>query len=328
MQPVAVDFDSPPFILHFLRNLTLSLPFDLTVIGAIPKTSGGALISTTYRHDSGRAEAGMAQDLPQEIVDLIVGEFRLDDPIDKHTLTQCGLVCKSWHRPSRYGLFANVKLTDRTVEPFLDIVHNSIVPIAMSVRSLTLSLEGEPADAPRIADGGEGAWGLDGILRRLGPLPLVTALRVCVKEDVLLWTLTLLADTFSNISTLVFSNVTLRMGSLFSAVCAFPLLRRLELDRVRSFHDDPGFLEVAYHFPSQWNSLTVMSFGVSELFETFLALKPIPVLSALSLSAETDRTKTGLRRYLFHIGDALHILRLEFESSPLERLFIPFSLFL
>jgi hypothetical protein len=85
---------------------------------------------------------------------------------------------------------------------------------------------------------------------------------------------------------------------------------------------------VAYHFPSQWNSLTVTSFGVSTLFETFLTLKPIPFLSALSLPAETDPTKTGLGKYLFHIGDALHILRLEFESSLLERLFIPFSLFL
>ncbi|KAJ7879218.1 hypothetical protein B0H14DRAFT_3435096 [Mycena olivaceomarginata] len=146
----------------------------------------------------------------------------------------------------------------------------------MAVRSLTLilSLEGEPANAPRIADGGRahGAW-------------------MEFFEDVLLWNLTILADTFSNISTLVFSNITLRTGSLLSAVCAFPLLRRLELDR----------------------------FCVSTLFETFLTLKPIPFLSALSLPAETDPTKTGLGKYLFHIGDALHILRLEFESSLLER---------
>lgn len=270
----------------------------------------------------------MAQDLPQEIVDLIVGEFRLDDPIDKHTLTQCGLVCKSWHRPSRYGLFADVELTDRTVEPFLDIVHNSIVPIAMVVRSLSLSFVGDVVDAPRIADEKKDTLRLDEILRRLGPLPLVIGLRVCAGENVLLRNLTLLANTFPNISILSFYDVFLRLGSLFPAICAFPLLRCLELDWVRSLPDTLVSSQVAYHFPSQWNSLTVTNLPVLELFETFLTLNPIPVLSALSLSAGTVSTKTGLGRYLFHIGDALHILRLEFESLPLECLFIPFSLFL
>ncbi|KAJ7227838.1 hypothetical protein B0H12DRAFT_236692 [Mycena haematopus] len=152
----------------------------------------------------------MAQDVPQEIMALVVGEFRLNDRVEKRTIAQCGLVCKTWFPSSRYRLFSDVNVDDHTITSFLDTVDNSIFPIPIVIRSLGLSFSGR-----------ENTVGLDESLRRLGPLPLVVVLRLTMKDDVLLRSLTLLQSTFPNIVALTFRNIPLPLDSVLRTVSAF-----------------------------------------------------------------------------------------------------------
>ncbi|KAJ6582003.1 hypothetical protein B0H19DRAFT_1117235 [Mycena capillaripes] len=130
----------------------------------------------------------MDQNLPQEIVDFIVGEFQMDDRVERQMVASCGLVCRSWFPSSRYSLFASVHLDHRTVKPFFDVAANSFFDIPSSIRCLGWSFSGW-----------EGGFGLEESLRRLGPLPLVMTLRITMTDDILLQNSTLLASTFPDI---------------------------------------------------------------------------------------------------------------------------------
>ncbi|KAF8217071.1 hypothetical protein K438DRAFT_2007747 [Mycena galopus ATCC 62051] len=249
--------------------------------------------------------------LPQEIVHLVVGQFPLDNRTEKYTIAQCGLVCKTWLPASRYRFFADVDLNDRTIISFLYAVGKSVSTV---IRSLGLSFSGQ-----------EGTVGLDETLRRLGPLPLVTTLRLVMKDEVLLQDLALLAHTFPNTTTLVFRNVSLPLSSVFCALSAFQLLKSLELDWVRVSYDT---LQPSYEFPPRWNSLTLALLMDDDkpkdpqqlfrqlLFKALFSLDPVPVLSSLSMRGMDLRKGSHLERYLSRMGNPLHHLRLESGPSP------------
>ncbi|KAF7370212.1 hypothetical protein MSAN_00652000 [Mycena sanguinolenta] len=274
----------------------------------------------------------MAQKLPREIIDLVVGEFQLDNRAEKRTIAQCGLVCKSWFPSSRYRLFSDVNVDDHTITSFLDAVDNSLFAIPIVIRSLGLSFSG-----------GENTVGLDESLRRLGPLPLVVALRLTMKDEILLRSLPLLRNTFSNISALGFRTVPLHINSIFRTVSAFQSLKSLQLDWVSLsyadekdgyhglvlFSDDDGE-DVdsdeeanegkSYQLPPQWNSLALdlldNYWDSQKIFATILSLNPIPILSSLAVREIDPAADAPMGKYLARLGNALTYLRL--ESGPLK----------
>lgn len=260
----------------------------------------------------------MAQKLPQEIVDLVVCEFSTDDRAGKRTVAQCGLVCKNWFPSSRYRLFANVDLNDHTVRPFLSVVDKSPFPIPSVIRSLGLSFSGN-----------EGEFSLEESLRQLGPLRLVTTLRMTLKHDILIQNSTLLENTFPGISTLVFRNVPLPVDSVLRTISSFPLLKSVELDWVRLSYDT---VSSKYQLPRLWNSLildllTDRSKDSQPIFAEILSLDPMPVLSSLSVR-EIDPTESSpFGKYLSRIGNALHHLRLESGATHFFSLFLPLFLY-
>ncbi|KAJ6480883.1 hypothetical protein C8R45DRAFT_1215809 [Mycena sanguinolenta] len=249
----------------------------------------------------------MAQKLPQEILDLVVGEFRLDDRVEKRMIAQCGLVCKAWFPSSRYRLFGDVNVNDHTITSFLDAVDNSLFAIPIVIRSLGLSFSGR-----------ENTVGLDESLRRLGPLPLVVALRLTMKDEILLRSLPLLQNTFPKISDLIFRSVPLRIDSVFRTVSAFRSLKSLQLDWVSlSYADEDGDDDEgkSYQFPPQWDSLTMDLLDDSrdsqKVFATILSLDPIPILSSLAVREMGLEKDTPIGKYMARIGNALTYLRLE-----------------
>ncbi|KAJ6480882.1 hypothetical protein C8R45DRAFT_905493 [Mycena sanguinolenta] len=248
----------------------------------------------------------MAQKLPQEIVDFVVGEFRLDVRVEKRMIAQCGLVCKAWFPSSRYRLFSDVNVDDHTITSFLDAVDKSLFAIPIVIRSLGLSFSGR-----------ENTVGLDESLRRLGPLPLVVALRLTMNDDILLRSLPLLQNTFPNITSLVLRNVPLPIDSVFRTVSAFQLLKSLELDWVRlSYPDEKG---KSYPLPPQWNSLTLDLLpdnyrDSQKFFAAILTLNPIPILSSLAVREIHTAENAPIGKYLARFGNALTYIRL--ESGP------------
>ncbi|KAJ6480884.1 hypothetical protein C8R45DRAFT_1003996 [Mycena sanguinolenta] len=248
----------------------------------------------------------MAQNLPQEILDLVVGEFRRDDRVEKRMIAQCGLICRSWFPSSRYRLFSDVNVDDHTIISFLDAVDNSLFAIPIVIRSLGLSFSGR-----------ENTVGLDESLRRLGPLPLVVALRLTMNEDILPRSLLLLQNTFPNITSLVLRNLPLPLDSVLRTVSAFQFLRSVHLDWIRLSCDTPP---PSCQLPRHWDSLTLdlleKNRGDSQQFFThILSLSPIPFFSSLAVR-EIDPSKDApMGRYLAHVGNALAYLRLESGAS-------------
>ncbi|KAJ7227836.1 hypothetical protein B0H12DRAFT_1148450 [Mycena haematopus] len=245
----------------------------------------------------------MAQNVPQEVMDLVVGEFRLNDRVEKRMIAQCGLVCKTWFPSSRYRLFSDVNVDDHTITSFLDAVDNSLFPIPIVIRSLGLSFSGH-----------ENTVGLDESLRRLGPLPLVVALRLTMKNDVLRRSLALLQNTFPNVVTLIFRNIPLPLDSVLRTVSAFRFLKSLELDWISLSY---GSLLSSYEFPPQWDSLTLdlivdnSAYYAQDFFVHILTLDPVPILSSLAVRDIEPMKHFPMGRYLAHLGNALRYLRLE-----------------
>ncbi|KAJ7699054.1 hypothetical protein B0H17DRAFT_317868 [Mycena rosella] len=243
----------------------------------------------------------MAKNLPQELIDLIVGDFQtLDDPtgIARRTVAQCGLVCKRWLPVSRNRLFANVDLHDRNMGPFLSIVKTCPFPIPMFIRTLGLSSRREDKS-------------LEESLRTLGPLPQLTTLRVAMDHAVFALNSALLAQRFASISKLVLNNCELRLNAVMDAVSSFRGLESLGIHRVElygTFRPGP-----AYKFPPQCRTLSVhlSPDRTVQIFRTILSLSKIPVFSSLSIYGMDSRTGTSFEQYLCHVGDRIHHLRLE-----------------
>ncbi|KAJ7227837.1 hypothetical protein B0H12DRAFT_236639 [Mycena haematopus] len=251
----------------------------------------------------------MAPELPRDILDLVLAELQLDDRAEKLTVADCCLVCKGWLPSSRYRLFTNahVDLNDYTITPFLEAADNSLFPIPLVIRSLGLSFS-DRADT----------LGLRESLRRLCPLPLVTTLCVTSNNGVLIRNLSLLKNTFPDVSTLVLRNTSLPLHSVLHAASAFPLLKTLELDWVRVSYDDT--LLASYQLPLHWNALTLdlltdKSKDSHRFFEAILSLNPIPVFSSLSLRGIYPKDTSRLGRYLSYTGKALQYLQLQWGPS-------------
>ncbi|KAJ7656484.1 hypothetical protein DFH06DRAFT_1411293 [Mycena polygramma] len=248
----------------------------------------------------------MARNLPQEMVDLVLGEFQMDDLVGLRSVAACGLVCKEWLPSSRYRLFADVNLDVRTVGPFLDVVDKSLFPISSSIRSLGLSFSGD-------------GLGLDECLGRLGPLPLVETLRITMGQGVLDRNSALLERTFPKITTLVFLSFPLTLGSILRVASSLPLLERLVLDWVYLSFTLP--LPPKLQCPPRWNALRLDLLGANchngdldSFFETILSLDQIPVFSSLSVHGTYPREDSPFAKYLAHVGPALQHLCLESEA--------------
>ncbi|KAJ7509723.1 hypothetical protein B0H11DRAFT_1960809 [Mycena galericulata] len=241
----------------------------------------------------------MAQDLPQEMLDLVVEKLQLDDSVERNTIAHCGLVCKSWLPSSRYRLFANVRLDDRTIDSFLDAVNSSSFPLISYIRSLVLYSELE--SGPNRLD-------------ELGPLPRVTILGVTMERSALAQNTRRLAEFLPNLSTLSLRDCQLPLRCVLNTVSAFPSLKILELRRV---HLSYGLLPFpsTYKFPPQWHALKLDQPDPGRLFEAMLALDTIPMFSSLTVHGMYPREDNSFGAYLRHVGDKMRHIRLETDLS-------------
>ncbi|KAJ7117496.1 hypothetical protein C8R44DRAFT_879060 [Mycena epipterygia] len=252
----------------------------------------------------------MAQDLPQELVDLVLGEFRTDSILEKRFIARCGLICKNWLPSSRYRFFAEVDLNDRTIESFLEATGTSPFPVSTFIRSFGLSSGREDRS-------------LDEIFRkRLGPLPQVKTLRVTMDDTVFALNSSFLATHFAPISILILRSCQLPLNAVLDAASSFPLLQTLTLDWVDLSIE--SFASVTYQFPPQFHKLNLdlLPHGVSHLqhpistfFQAILCLDIIPVFSSLSVRGIYPEEHTALEKYLRRVGDRLHHLRFDAEFS-------------
>lgn len=245
----------------------------------------------------------MAQNLPQEIVDLVLSEFKTSVYSERRNIAECGLVCKNWLPSSRYRLFAEVDLNDRSMQPFIRIVETSSFPIPRFIRTLGLS-------------SGREDHSLDENLRKLGLLPQLTTLRITMDHAVFAQNSALLVNSFTNISNLVFHNCQLPLRSVMDAVSSFPGLKGLVLHWVT--FDTVTSLNSGYQFPSGWCSLTLnlSGNGIEDFFQAILSLgDAVPVFSSLSIRGRDPPRKSFLEKYLSHVGNGLHQLRLESDGE-------------
>ncbi|KAJ7464553.1 hypothetical protein FB451DRAFT_1403221 [Mycena latifolia] len=248
----------------------------------------------------------MAQNLPQELVDLVLGAVS-----ESHTIAQCGLVCRNWLPSSRYRYFAEIDLNDRTIKLFISVVEASPFPLPSFIRSLRLSSRRE--------DGS-----LEEDLRKLGPLPQLRALSITMDHAIFPRNYRFLAKSFANISSLTLRNCHFPLSSLLEALPHFPTLKSFALLWV-GFDREP--LDVlpaaAYQFPSGCHSLslTTLEWGpVDVFFKAILSFKTMPVFSLLSVRG-MEPTEGSLGEYLRRVGDGIHHLRVESDfafsgSSP------------
>ncbi|KAJ7097281.1 hypothetical protein B0H15DRAFT_36203 [Mycena belliarum] len=249
----------------------------------------------------------MAQTLPQELVDLILCEFKTDIRSERRFIAQCGLICRAWLPSSRYRLFADFELTDRNVKALLRIVETSPFPIPTFIRSLAVSSCQEE----------------DGLLekpfRKLGPLPQVTTLRVTMDHDVLALNVALLAQRFANLPHLVLHTCKLPISAVFDAVSRFPALKNIGLHWVGFDRDAPPPLRGS-RFPSECNtlSLNLMTSDISAFFKAVLSLDTIPVFTSLSVYGADPKEGTSLGDYLRHMGDRLHHFCFERSDSVFD----------
>jgi hypothetical protein len=243
----------------------------------------------------------MAANIVPELVDLIIGALHTEDPVGKHTIAQCGLVCKKWLPSSRRHLFSEVTLNDRTITTFLNLVEASPFPIPSFIRSLALhSSEGEQA--------------LENGLAKLGPLPQVTTLRIRMDRTVFTRNSALLASSFPNVSALCFHGSKLRLRSILDAVSSFSALQNLQLDSIELMYDNSTS---PLPLPPHWHSLT-LSLGerqIGRFFQAILSLNTIPIFTSLCIQGEEDPAGSSFfDKYLRRVGKDLVHLRLESDG--------------
>ncbi|KAJ7509712.1 hypothetical protein B0H11DRAFT_1256059 [Mycena galericulata] len=236
----------------------------------------------------------MAQNIPPEIMDLVLGEYRPENRAERETIAHCGLVCKNWLSASRYRLFSDAKFDDRTIESFFSVVEKSPFPLPAFIRSLQLS------SARRDGSFCERLW-------QLAPFSQVKTLRISMDELAL--NSTLLANIFPDISTLIFQGYRPSFSSVLNAMASFPSVQTLGLEWVSLSY--AKFSPLAYRSPPRWNALTVNfhhQAAIEELFETILSLNPIPIFSALSVHGTYPTHSSYLTKYLRHAGGRVQYL--------------------
>ncbi|KAJ7699050.1 hypothetical protein B0H17DRAFT_1049994 [Mycena rosella] len=248
----------------------------------------------------------MAQNLPPELIDLILGELQPNgneayNASGTRTIARCGLVCKQWLSFSRVHLFAHVELDEGSLEKLITIVEASPFPISSFIRCVRLSFRRD---------------GFEQGLRALGSLPRVKTLRIVMSNIVFTQNLARLAITFANTSTVVFNGYQFPFGDIMDAISLFPSLADIELNLAYLGHKP---LLSTYRFPGRWHSLTIFMVQdeMQKLFEVLFSLDTIPVLSSLSIHLDQShaldqRGKTGfLEKYLRHVGSRLRYLQIK-----------------
>ncbi|KAJ7699005.1 hypothetical protein B0H17DRAFT_1196593 [Mycena rosella] len=254
----------------------------------------------------------VAQSLPTEIVEQIIGQLQPDDKgKTTHDVGACGLVCRGWLPSSRYQIFARLYLTIANIDSFLGIVQTSPFPIASFVRYLGLEFDGsDPLVVQR----------LDG----LGPFPQVTRLRIygLTHPPNLALLARLGRRSFGNVTTLDFFMCMFPFNSVLAALSSFPSLERLGL-RSSFFRRGSGTRESSIcQLPTQLHALhiNVQNPTGEDFFENILSLDPIPVLSSLSLHGTWPAEDSFMKKYLSHLGSRLQYLRLDtvFLGDPVS----------
>ncbi|KAJ7117488.1 hypothetical protein C8R44DRAFT_983023 [Mycena epipterygia] len=242
----------------------------------------------------------MAQKLPRELVDLVLGELRTDYYLERLTLARCGLVCKNWLPSSRYHLFAEVTLNDRTMRSFLRVLQTSPLPIPTFIRSLYLSFTGSSSVQS---------------LGEIGPLPQVTHLRITMKDPVYTRNYALLTNSFANIYSLELERCHLQLESVLETVSSFPLLESLGLHRV-TLSFDP-LASAGYQFPPRWRTLTLdLPKDMMELFfQQILGLDTIPDFTSLSVYRMYPTEESSFGKYLSHVGNGLQYLLVQSDAQ-------------
>ncbi|KAK7024944.1 hypothetical protein R3P38DRAFT_1055051 [Favolaschia claudopus] len=254
----------------------------------------------------------MAQDLPPEIVDLIVEQFQLTTRDDKRCIARMGLVCKDWLPSSRYRFFSDVDLNDHTSGPFLAVLENTPFPVTNYIRSLGLSFAGR-----------EDTFEIEAMLRTLGHLPLVKTLRITLNDQVLAGNASLITELFPGTTHLVFRGIPLALNSILSTAMGFHSLKSLKLDWVdvvaASESDEPLS---SYHLSPKLESIELDPLDPGNgntFFGAILGLHPVPVISSLSIREVNPSEPSSLGRYLLHLGSALRHLRMESPSRDAPR---------
>ncbi|KAJ7699045.1 hypothetical protein B0H17DRAFT_1049987 [Mycena rosella] len=267
----------------------------------------------------------MAAALPQELVDLILGELQTDefDFLGRHTIARCGLVCRNWLPLSRTHLFAHVILNDRSIKKLLSVVAASSFPILTFIRAVTLTVNAAQYKAFKT------------VFHQLGSLPQATTLRTsnlftfAENSD-------FLSTHFPHISVLVFRHKDAPFLEVLNAASPFPSFKSLCLESVGFPPLPHESLASEPRIPPHWDSLTLGFMthrDIENLFEALLSLDTIPILSSLSIYSRKPKKHVDrlgshlppdfleenafefLQGYLCHIGSRLRHLKLESENA-------------
>ncbi|KAF7318829.1 hypothetical protein HMN09_00218200 [Mycena chlorophos] len=258
----------------------------------------------------------MAALLPSELLDRIFGNFSLSDFYERRTIARFGLVCKSWGSASRYQLFRSVKLTERNIGSFLELVPASAFPISSVIRSLEL------------ASGGRNQEIICASIPTLGALPLIKRLRITMNEAILMDNLSMLGELFPNITELQLHASELSFATILRTTHMFKLLQSLALSWVYLTDGAPSGLSLGVH--PHWHKLALdlTSMSVTQplndtsrttsehFFGFLLALDPVPVMTTLSVSAYNPGHvgHANLSRYLQRYGKNIEDLRIETQN--------------
>ncbi|KAJ7625632.1 hypothetical protein FB45DRAFT_1004998 [Roridomyces roridus] len=240
----------------------------------------------------------MAQRLPHELVDLILGQHRLEDSVERKTVARSGLISRDWLPSSRYHLFAQVHLEDHTINSFLDAAHSSPFSLRNFVRSMEIysKLEYGPER-----------------LGELGILPNATSLLISMNRAALAQNRQILSESAPKLTKLALVDCNLPLRCVLYTILAFPSLKSLELRNVNLSYELLPFPST-YPFTTEWSELTLSQFHSEELLKAILALDTVPTFSSLTVDRMLPSVDNSLGEYLRHVGDKLQFLKLGIEE--------------
>ncbi|KAJ7763631.1 hypothetical protein DFH07DRAFT_812609 [Mycena maculata] len=220
----------------------------------------------------------MAQDIASELLNLILGELRSPmargpDRVEKADVANCGLVCRNWLHSSRYILFADVHLSNRTAKLFLRATETSPFPLLTFIHSLRL-ISSEPS-----------AEDVSSTIRAvLAPIYIFRT------------------ASFPNLFTLTLSGCRSSLGAVLEAISSCPELTTLKLHQVTLSYDDIFYEDTVkvFEFPPNWRKL-ILDMDEPDadvLFQHILSLDPVPILSSLSMHGWYPRDHSFVGMYL------------------------------
>ncbi|KAJ7210564.1 hypothetical protein GGX14DRAFT_626178 [Mycena pura] len=203
---------------------------------------------------------------PPEVLNLII-EMYTDD---HKTLYSCSLVCKSWLQATRYHIFGDLvlHLGGAYEATFLALLRHPLCTFSASVRKIWI-LPAQERDLSKQVNEN---------LTQLSKLTGVRTLRIHRQKIIPPQTLSVLATTFKDVTTLL---VAIRFPALSDAIqfaCSFPRLETLHFEPVRT---PPGeFPSVDIYMPSH---LQTLHLNTMRSHERWFAEHRVPSLSTLSV---------------------------------------------